>query len=120
MKFAVCTKCQDWVKLGLHERTCDCGRTGGVYEADGLHAKVWGPCFAVGVDNREFRKAAAHRNDKFERLTDRYNEALATALREVLCLSGRWWIIDLRDPGCHVETYRSRRAAFAEGGRRKR
>ena len=111
MKFAVCSECLDWVKLGRQDRTCRCGKTGGFYLPDGVNARVWGPGFAVGVDNRTFHKAVVHRNDKFRPSPDRYSEALATALREALCLSGRWWVIDLRDPRCHVEMFPSRRAA---------
>lgn len=119
MKFAVCSECLDWVKLGMQERSCKCGKTGGVYRPDGRNAAIWGPGFAVGVDNAAFHKAVVHHNDKFKPSPDRYTEALATALRETLCLSGRWWIIDHRDPNGHVELFRSRRSALAPDGRKR-
>lgn len=111
MKFAVCKECLDWVKLGMQDRWCRCGKTGGVYRADGLNAAIWGPGFAVGVDNNKFHQAVIHRKDR---------EILASGYARHHHLRGEWWIIIAADEDSHVELFRSRRAAYVEVGRRVR
>ncbi len=101
----------DWVKLGMQERACKCGKTGGVYRPDGVNAAIWGPGFAVGVDNNKFHAAVVRRKDR---------EILASDHARHHHLRGEWWIINAADEGSHVETFRSRRAALAAPTGRKR
>lgn len=103
MKFAVCVECLDWVKLGMEERFCRCGRTGGFYLPDGLNAVIWGPCFAVGVDNQKFMHAVVRRKDR---------EILASSAARRTHLRGEWWMIQAGVSGSHVEVFQSRRAAY--------
>lgn len=88
MKFAVCTECLDWVKLRYEDRTCACGKSGGHYLADGLHAVIWGSCFAVGVDNSALLTAITRRRDR------------------KIC--GEWWIIEAGVAGSHVEHFKTK------------
>lgn len=102
MKFVVCIECLDWVKLTYTDRTCRCGKSGGFYYSDGLHAAVWGPAFAVGVANREFGRAVR---------VVRINYDATRSERR-----GEWWVIP--QDGGHVEAFKSRRAALAARRRR--
>ncbi len=96
MKFVVCNKCMDWVKLCRKERTCVCGKSGGKYLKDDLNAVIWGPSFAVGVDNHQFTRAAKSRMDVLRRFY----------------LRGEWWIIQAGVLGSHVEHFKTRKAAM--------
>lgn len=63
MKLIFCTEsgCRDIVALGRDTRHCKCGKSGGKYEEDGLHATIWGPCIPFGFDNGSFLAALKHR-----------------------------------------------------------
>jgi hypothetical protein len=103
VKFAVCTECLDWVKLRYEDRTCACGKSGGHYLADGLHAVIWGSCFAVGADNFTFGRAVGNRTNK---VVLKSNELRRHVLR------GEWWIIEAGVAGSHVKHFRTRKAAL--------
>lgn len=51
MKLIFCPHCQDVVKLDFEARNCKCGRSGGVYKKDGLHAVISGDAIPLGIDN---------------------------------------------------------------------
>ena len=60
MKLLYCTECDDVVRLWHHERSCECGKTGGKY-IDGLKAEIWGPGLPFGIDNMSFIDAGRNR-----------------------------------------------------------
>jgi hypothetical protein len=45
------------VALRLEARTCWCGRSGGQYQADGLHAAYYGPARILGMQNQDLHYA---------------------------------------------------------------
>lgn len=55
MKIANCLECGDLVRLHFDVRHCRCGKTGGRYLSDGLHAEYWGPARMLGMLNHEWR-----------------------------------------------------------------
>ena len=60
MKLLYCDECGDVFNLGEQLKICSCGKTKGMYEADGLHAWFYSEGIAVpfGIDNASFRSAA--------------------------------------------------------------
>lgn len=74
VKLLVCRDCYDVVKLQLKDfRRCACGRSKGMYLADGRRAVYAGPAIVMGIDNNEFGAmlrsarmgAQAHRPEAF-------------------------------------------------------
>jgi len=65
MKLIICKYCQDAFKLTYDKRRCDCGKSWGYYEEDGLHA-VYGGETAVplGFDNNSLRVAVIDQPDE--------------------------------------------------------
>lgn len=62
MKLVYCLECNDMVRLTKDERTCECGRSGGQYEPDGLNATFFGEnSVPVGFTNSSFRAAIRNR-----------------------------------------------------------
>jgi len=60
MKLVFCESCQDVIRLQdmSEPRYCKCGRSGGFYEADGLHAHYWGIyAMPLGFANPSLRLA---------------------------------------------------------------
>jgi hypothetical protein len=57
MKLIFCTECHDLFRMLTHERTCECGKSGGTYLEDGLHVEYWGPAVPLGFDNMSFARA---------------------------------------------------------------
>jgi len=58
MKLLFCPICQDIRKLGdQKEIKCRCGRSGGWYKQDGLHAILTGRAIPIGFTNSSFIKA---------------------------------------------------------------
>lgn len=59
MKLIFCESCQDVVRLQQdYIRACKCGRSGGIYEEDGLHAHYWGVyAKPIGFANSSLRLA---------------------------------------------------------------
>lgn len=65
MKLLFCRVCEDVVKLGIHPdepKQCNCKKSSGYYESDGLHAVYSGPCLMLGIDNTAFKRAINHRD----------------------------------------------------------
>lgn len=62
MKLIFCKNCHDVVKLGSWggPRFCQCGKSWGQYEPDGLQGVIGGEAIALGLDN--FTLAEAIRN----------------------------------------------------------
>ena len=54
MKLIFCRNCKTITSLHTDERTCLCGKGGGSYREDGLHADIWGDVIPLGVDDRSF------------------------------------------------------------------
>lgn len=58
MKLVFCEACQDVIRLQEEPRYCKCGKSGGVYEEDGLHAHYWGVyAMPLGFANPSLRLA---------------------------------------------------------------
>ncbi len=57
MKLIQCSYCQDVVALRRSHRTCWCGKSGGKYKDDDLHAYIEGPCTPLGFANSSFEDA---------------------------------------------------------------
>lgn len=55
MKLIFCPECQDIQRLiPTTTRYCDCGRTWGKYNDDGMGATVGGMAIPLGIDNSSF------------------------------------------------------------------
>ena len=54
MKLIFCPHCNDVVKLREAHRTCWCGKSGGMYLQDGLHAIIYGDAVPIGFQNKSF------------------------------------------------------------------
>jgi hypothetical protein len=70
MKLIKCNKCGDVARL-VHTkwRTCECGKSGGQYNADMISATVGGDCEVIGLRNdyfeaKPFSKARDKKDDK--------------------------------------------------------
>ena len=63
MKLIRCNDCKDVVALRLEDRTCICGKSGGVYHEDQWNVTVYGPCIVIGMDNFTFGFARQNRYD---------------------------------------------------------
>lgn len=61
MKLLHCNDCSDVFSLRYEKRTCICGKSGGHYLEDGLHAVIWGECIALGFANDSFVTAIKDR-----------------------------------------------------------
>lgn len=62
MKLLFCPRCQDIRKLGdEREVKCRCGKSGGWYKADGLHAVLTGEAVPIGFANSSFVQALLKR-----------------------------------------------------------
>lgn len=58
MKLIFCKECTDVVRLTTADvKSCDCGKSKGQYEEDGLHAWYSGPCMPLGFANSTFLRA---------------------------------------------------------------
>lgn len=57
MKLIFCPTCEDVVRLQEFIRTCQCGRSGGRYLSDGVHAQYWGKAVPLGFENADFTDA---------------------------------------------------------------
>lgn len=64
MKLVYCPHCQDVFKMQFTFKACMCGKSGGVYESDGLHAWVGGEAKALGFDNSSLAQALIHRPER--------------------------------------------------------
>ena len=60
-KLLLCPQCSDVLKLIDDPRTCACGRSGGRYLEDGLHAEVWGEAVPLGFSNLSLVRALRRR-----------------------------------------------------------
>lgn len=62
MKLIFCPKCHDVLKLLRDQhRSCICGKSGGLYKEDGLHAIIYGSAIPVGFTNLTFAFALNNR-----------------------------------------------------------
>ena len=57
MKLLYCNLCKDTLSLSYTTKTCQCGETGGHYEADGLNAQYYGNATPLGFTNDTFNHA---------------------------------------------------------------
>lgn len=57
MKLLLCPNCMDVRKLGYEVVTCECGKSSGYYEKDGLNAVYAGESIPLGFDNFSLRDA---------------------------------------------------------------
>ena len=57
MKLLYCNLCKDTFSLSYTTKTCQCGETGGHYEADGLNAQYYGNATPLGFTNDTFNHA---------------------------------------------------------------
>jgi hypothetical protein len=60
LKLLYCTECHTVFNLRKHLKSCECGKTSGIYQEDGLHAEYEGPCIPLGFANGDFRYAVEH------------------------------------------------------------
>lgn len=51
MKLILCPHCQDIRKLLRAPTHCQCGKSGGRYEEDRVHATIWGAAVPLGFAN---------------------------------------------------------------------
>ena len=56
MKLLFCNNCENVFKLTRKEKTCGCGKCGGVY-LDKLNAEYWGDATPLGFNNFELNVA---------------------------------------------------------------
>lgn len=61
MKLIFCPNCQDVLKFDYKSRQCKCGRSGGKYLEDGLHAEIYGLTIPLGLANSTLVKALDNR-----------------------------------------------------------
>jgi len=61
MKLIYCPHCHDIRKLHHRSIVCICGRSGGFYHEDGLHAEITGSAIPLGINGSTFVKALANR-----------------------------------------------------------
>jgi len=64
MKLILCLACQDVRKLLKEGTTCQCGKSGGHYFEDGIHAEYWGDCVPIGFSNISFGCAVANQPEE--------------------------------------------------------
>ena len=57
MKLLYCNTCKDTFSLSYTTKTCQCGESGGHYEADGLNATYYGNATPLGFTNGSFNHA---------------------------------------------------------------
>ena len=57
MKLLYCNTCKDIFSLSYTTKTCQCGESGGHYEADGLNATYYGNATPLGFTNGSFNHA---------------------------------------------------------------
>jgi len=57
MKLIYCNTCKDIIRLYKTTSTCQCGDSGGHYQADGLNAIIYGNCKPLGFTNTTFTHA---------------------------------------------------------------
>ena len=57
MKLLHCNTCRDIFSLSYTTKTCQCGESGGHYEADGLNATYYGNATPLGFTNSSFNHA---------------------------------------------------------------
>lgn len=60
MKLIYCPHCEDIRKLALKLTTCECGRSYGRYDEDGLNAMYGGKAVPIGLANESFIVALAN------------------------------------------------------------
>jgi len=60
MKLLYCKECHSVFNLRKHVKKCECGKTQGYYDDDGLHAVYSGPCIPLGFANGDFNYAIDH------------------------------------------------------------
>lgn len=62
MKLIFCPLCEDVVKIRTEqERRCWCGKSGGRYLSDGLHALTFGSAIPIGFNNASFLRAVKNK-----------------------------------------------------------
>lgn len=60
MKLLFCKDCGSVFSLSYEEKKCDCGKTSGKYQIDGLHAEYSGQGIPIGFANNSFGFALKH------------------------------------------------------------
>ncbi len=65
MKLIICVECSDVVKLDTDFRSCNCGKSGGMYLEDGLNARIHGEhAIPIGFNNHTLRHALVNRPER--------------------------------------------------------
>lgn len=66
MKLIFCPACADVVRLLDFRRECDCKKSYGYYEKDGLHAVIGGEAIPWGISNPSFVRALQRQPEEGE------------------------------------------------------
>jgi len=61
MKLVFCPKCYDVVKMRYTKTKCECGKSWGKYEKDGLMSQIGGLGIPLGFDNNSLGDALHRR-----------------------------------------------------------
>lgn len=63
MKLFLCEACSDIVRLLDYKRECECKKSYGFYEKDGLHAVMGGKAIPLGISNPSLLVAIQRRTE---------------------------------------------------------
>lgn len=64
MKLIFCKECCSVFSLSFIKKTCDCQKSWGLYESDGLNAKFGGEAIPIGFGNSSFAYALKNQPQK--------------------------------------------------------
>lgn len=64
MKLIFCTECSDIVRLLDYKRKCECKKSYGYYEKDGLNAVIGGKAIPWAISNPSFVRALQRRPEE--------------------------------------------------------
>lgn len=70
MKLVFCPKCCDVVKMRYSKTYCECKKSWGKYDKDGVHSEIGGSCIPLGFDNSSLVQAL--RSQPMEGLGSRF------------------------------------------------
>ncbi len=57
MKLLYCQVCDDIIKLRYEDTFCECGKSWGRYQSDGLYAVIGGKALVIGIGNQALAQA---------------------------------------------------------------
>lgn len=64
MKLIFCPACSDVVRMMDYKRECECKKSYGFYEKDGLSAVIGGEAIPFGISNPSFLRALQRRPEE--------------------------------------------------------